>query len=511
LRSRVTARADLALALITVAAGALRVATLSQSVWFDEAGTVREVAGSFGTAVHDTLNYDVTPPLYVLLLWCWRHLFGSSAADLRTLSALAGTLAIPIAFAAVDRLAGRRAGLIAAALVAVNPVLLYFSQEIRAYAVIVCVSGLAFVAFLDVLERGEVRSLVVWAACSVALLWLHYYDVLFVAPQAAWLASLWWRQRRLALAIAVGAVVLAGAPLLLVIHHQQPHAASYVDAQLSGLYQPFRYSTSLATANVSFMSIMSELMIGPGGPLKRPLAYAAMAAIVGALVVGTRVDKGAVRIAIEKCGLLVVPGAAVMLAFLASRAVPLQGRYMLSLWLPASAAVAIGFSLIRPRLLGLGLASGLGALWLVVGVLAYADPVVAGREDVRSAARVLGAAGHGRLIAVSQQWDLLGILLYRPAASRFNGRTVRVRELDVVALPDSAFPYGNSHHRPPLPALVDLPARFRRAGAVRGDVFWVVRYVAAVPVLIDISPAAGVFGPSWRFLYEPAGGRIGSL
>ncbi len=504
-------RARPELALIVLAGGVLRFATLSQSVWFDEAGTVREVSGSLGHALHDTLNVDVTPPLYVVLLWCWRQLFGSSAADLRTLSALAGTLAIPIAFAAVNRIAERRPALIVAALVAVNPVLLYFSQEIRAYSVIVCVSGVAFLAFLDLLERHTLRALVIWVLCSIALLWLHYYDVLFVVPQAAWLAREAWRGRDRRLVLAIGAVAIAGAPLLLVIHHQQPHAASYIDAQLSGPYQPFRYSTALATANVSFMTIMTELMIGPGGPAKRALAYVVMGAIVVALLLVARLEKGVLRTAVERCALLVVPGAFVMLIFLAARAEPLQGRYMLSLWLPASAVVAIGLALIRPRMLGFGLAAGIGVVWLVVGVLSYTDAAVAGREDVRGAARALGVARSGRLIAISQQWDLLAMELYRPAASRFAGRLARTREIDVVALPDSAFPYGAGHHRPPTPVLAGLPAALRLAAVVRGDVFVVERYVARAPVTVDLAPIAGTFAPSWRFIYEPAGGRVGSL
>ena len=56
---------------------------------------------------------------------------------LRSLSALAGVATVPVAYLIGAELRGRRAGLMAAALVAVNPMLLWYSQEARAYALLV--------------------------------------------------------------------------------------------------------------------------------------------------------------------------------------------------------------------------------------------------------------------------------------------------------------------------------------------------------------------------------------
>src|SRR5438876_576650 len=85
---------------------------------------------------HPARGSGRTPPFYYMLAWGWAKLFGTGEVGLRSLSALAGTLTIPAAYAAGRALSSRRAGLIAAALFAVNPLLVWYSQEARAYALL---------------------------------------------------------------------------------------------------------------------------------------------------------------------------------------------------------------------------------------------------------------------------------------------------------------------------------------------------------------------------------------
>ena len=56
---------------------------------------------------------------------------------LRSLSALAGTLTVPVCYAAGRTLVSHRAGMIVAALSAVSPLLVWYSQEARAYGLFV--------------------------------------------------------------------------------------------------------------------------------------------------------------------------------------------------------------------------------------------------------------------------------------------------------------------------------------------------------------------------------------
>ena len=79
---------------------------------------------------------ESAPPLYYALAWLWTQVTGTGEFGLRSLSALAGVATVPVAYLLGAELRGRRAGLVAAALVAVNPMLLWYSQEARAYALL---------------------------------------------------------------------------------------------------------------------------------------------------------------------------------------------------------------------------------------------------------------------------------------------------------------------------------------------------------------------------------------
>ncbi len=85
--------------------------------------------------IRNTLNlaWDPHPPAYYLMLKGWMAVWGSGEVSVRLLSALFG-----IAFVGLVYLVGRRlfdawTGRIAAALCAINPLLIWLSQEVRMY------------------------------------------------------------------------------------------------------------------------------------------------------------------------------------------------------------------------------------------------------------------------------------------------------------------------------------------------------------------------------------------
>ena len=112
----------------------LRFATLdAQSYWLDELVTVSLLDRGFGDMLDGIRETEATPYLYYVLAWPWTHAFGLGEVGLRSLSALAGTIAVPVSYAAAAALCSRRVGLVVAALVAVHPFLVWYAQEARAY------------------------------------------------------------------------------------------------------------------------------------------------------------------------------------------------------------------------------------------------------------------------------------------------------------------------------------------------------------------------------------------
>src|SRR3954451_21168615 len=157
---------------LTALGAALRFSTLAvQSYWLDEAVTVVLVRKSLGGVLSMIPNSESTPPLYYVLAWLWAQLFGTGEVGLRSLSALIGTATIPVAYAAAARLVSPRAGLVVAALAAVNPLLVWFSQEARAYALLVLLATAALAVFARLLDgRPTPRALAAWAVLSALAL-----------------------------------------------------------------------------------------------------------------------------------------------------------------------------------------------------------------------------------------------------------------------------------------------------------------------------------------------------
>src|SRR4051794_39612964 len=139
----------LGLSALTAAGLALRFATIDvQSYWFDEALTVVLLRKGLWDMLQLLPTTELTPPLYYVVGWLWGHVFGTGNLPLRALSALLGTACVPVAYAAAREVASERAALTAAALTAFNPMLVWYSQEARPYALFVLLGALSLWTFL---------------------------------------------------------------------------------------------------------------------------------------------------------------------------------------------------------------------------------------------------------------------------------------------------------------------------------------------------------------------------
>ena len=233
-----------AVAGVTAAGAAIRFATLSvQSFWLDEAVTHRLVTSSLGAMLRAIPHSESTPPLYYVLAWAWSRVFGAGEAGLRSLSALFGTATIVLVALIARRLAGDRAAVAAAALAAANPLLIWYSQEARAYALLVALCAVTVWCLLR-------RDWIGWAIAAALALATHYFAVFIVVPELAWALS----QRELRPKAARAALVPAAAAVALL-----PLAIT----QASGSRAAFIHSTSLASR---VAAVPKQLLIGYATP-----------------------------------------------------------------------------------------------------------------------------------------------------------------------------------------------------------------------------------------------------
>jgi hypothetical protein len=181
----------LPLAALTLLAAALRLPTLgAQSLWYDEAFTpIHVLHAGLGATLHSVAHTENSPPVWYVLEWAFTRALGTGEVALRLLSALAGIATVPLAWAVGRELAGRRAAVATALFVAVNPLLVWYSQEARVYALFVFTAALALWCFLRTLRDPTPRRLCAFAAAGALALATHYFALFLLAPMCLWLLA----------------------------------------------------------------------------------------------------------------------------------------------------------------------------------------------------------------------------------------------------------------------------------------------------------------------------------
>jgi uncharacterized membrane protein len=326
----------LALAALIAVGALLRFTTLgTQKFWLDEAVTAGLLRLDLGDMLTATATTESTPPVYYLVARGWAVVFGTGEVGLRSLSALAGTLTIPVAYWIGAELASRRAGLVAAALAAVSPALVWYSQEARSYALLILLSALSLLFAVRALTRGSGRDVAWWALASSLALLTHYFAGFLVAGEALWLVAAHPR-RRTAVLGAAAVAACAGALLPLAIHQSEQGNLDFIGDTPLG-------RRLVDTAQLFLAGPTGEQL----GVLVALLAAAALVAVVLALRAAASERRAAVAL-----GVLALAGCAVPVVLALAGTDYLLARNLLPLWVPLAVAIAIGVSAERGGRLG---------------------------------------------------------------------------------------------------------------------------------------------------------------
>jgi mannosyltransferase len=365
---------------LTVLAAALRFPTLGlQSYHHDEVVTAsRVLGGNFWDAMEAVWSSESAPPLYYALAWLWTQLTGTAELGLRSFSAVAGIATTPVAYLLGAELRGRRTGIAAAALVAVNPMLVWYSQEARAYALLVLLTSLAALYFVRALEHGRRRDARRWAIVSALALATHYFAVFPVALEALWLLH----RRGRAARPAVGIVAAAGLLLapLAILQMVLGHAEWIGEI---GLGHRLRETAVSFVAGETGDVIAEPEQLVPAIP---SLLAIASAMVLLALRGEWRERRGAGR-------MLAIMAAALGLPLVLALAGPGQdfvfARNLLPALVPLLVATAIAATLRRARRSGALLASFLAVSSLGFCIWASASPALQ-RPDWAAVAERLG-------------------------------------------------------------------------------------------------------------------------
>ncbi|OGM13529.1 hypothetical protein A3A76_03615 [Candidatus Woesebacteria bacterium RIFCSPLOWO2_01_FULL_39_23] len=193
---------SLKLALLLLVAFVLRLISVNQSLWLDEAIGANLVKNETINRVllHFPLH-DNHPPLYYLILKLWTGLFGYSELSIRLPSIIFGVLTVYITYLIAGKFIKHSKSIFpifSAFLIATSQFHIYYSQEARMYSQ---TSFFAATTIYFLLVIGQVKdNLKYWIFFSLSLLMLVFSDYVpvFIIP-VFWLYGLvtkkdksWW-------------------------------------------------------------------------------------------------------------------------------------------------------------------------------------------------------------------------------------------------------------------------------------------------------------------------------
>jgi len=189
------------LVVILLLAAGLRLYRLDgESAFCDEVATVRLLEqpdlGSFLRAYR--LSGDIaSPPAYLVAEYLWARVAGSSVYAVRLLSVLFGLASIVFVFLIGRDLFGAATGVGAALLAGVSMTHLYYSQEIRAYALVMALASVSAWSFTKILRNGGKGWWAVHVAANVLLPLTHLMAAFMLLAEGVALLLLHGRRVRL--------------------------------------------------------------------------------------------------------------------------------------------------------------------------------------------------------------------------------------------------------------------------------------------------------------------------
>jgi uncharacterized membrane protein len=296
------------LVFLILAGLALRVVRLDfQPLWWDEGYSVWFATHPLGQMAALTAQ-DIHPPLYYALLRGWTWLTNTGPVALRLLSVATGVLAIPTIYVAGWRILGDRAALLAALLWALNPLAIYYSQEVRMYGLVALLSAAILAVAWPILANpttevvttnSGVRSaragrnedssgswhnawaLAPYVALATAALYTQYYAVFL--PVGLSLYACWnWRRRPVALIRWLAAQAVVGLLYLPWVLYATPRLITYVSQKVvADADRPLAFAPYLARHLSAFLAGHLE---GPFAPYGLVVLLLLAPALVGLIL-----------------------------------------------------------------------------------------------------------------------------------------------------------------------------------------------------------------------------------
>lgn len=209
--------------IVLIIASVLRLIGINQSLWLDEGISANVAKMPILEIIKNFSTNDFHPPFYYWFLNLWTKIGGNNVVFLRLSSILFSLITIYFIYLIGSKIKNKKIGILAALFLAVNPLFVYFSQELRMYAMATMWLTIGFYFFVKIKnERYKIFDLVIFNLMMALAFGTFYGSIFLIATFAIYfLIKKKWKLFFLS-NIGIGLIILILAPLLLIqVKHSQ--------------------------------------------------------------------------------------------------------------------------------------------------------------------------------------------------------------------------------------------------------------------------------------------------
>ncbi|MDD2225124.1 MAG: glycosyltransferase family 39 protein [Candidatus Shapirobacteria bacterium] len=171
--------------IILILALGLRLIGIGQSLWLDEAISANVAKMPIGEIVRNFSIGDFHPPFYYWFLDLWTEFFGSHVIMLRLGSVLFSLITIYFVYLIGKKIKNKKIGILAALFLAINPLFVYYSQELRMYSMATMWLIIGFYYFVKIKSKKYLKRDLVIFNLMMGLAFGTFYGSIFLIASFA--------------------------------------------------------------------------------------------------------------------------------------------------------------------------------------------------------------------------------------------------------------------------------------------------------------------------------------
>ena len=194
----------------------LRLIAINQSLWLDEAISANVAKMPIGEIVKNFSIHDFHPPVYYWFLNIWNNIFGSEVVSLRVSSILFSLITVYFVYLIGKKIKNKKIGILAAFFLTINPLFVFYSQELRMYSMATMWLTIGFYFFIKIKNKKyQTKDLVIFNLMMALAFGTFYGSIFLIASFAIYfLIKKEWKLFWLT-SIGIGIAIIILSPLLL--------------------------------------------------------------------------------------------------------------------------------------------------------------------------------------------------------------------------------------------------------------------------------------------------------